>query len=234
MSASELHQIGLDGVEGVLKQVDKILEKKVTVKNLVYVQISELLQGKAFKDKSPSQMIETFKQDTNQQYGTKDEILEDLQTFISISTDFLQDFITQECLSNDIYKLNFEVLPRGRHLQPFDYVRVPITHKENGTIQINLDLIGELRKFEIPALAMNYGNPGRHLEESVFRQVFSGNPEFYSAPPFGEYSTVPAATPTYSAFGEGWAAYSEEVAIETILPENTAYKFGTLYRKLIR
>jgi uncharacterized protein (DUF885 family) len=184
LSAEEIHQIGLQQVAEISAEIDKILRSAGHTSGSVGERLTAL-------NKSPEQLY------PNTDAG-RTELLASLNAGMADMT---------------------ARLPRAFHNPPKDPLeirRVPPEIQDgasNGYYRpasldgsrpaiyfINLKSTGDWPKYSLPALTYHEGNPGHHLQNSVTQA--SGDIPMLRRIAF------------YSAYGEGWALYAEQVADE--------------------
>ncbi|NUS99948.1 MAG: DUF885 family protein [Sphingomonas sp.] len=183
-SADEIHQLGLQQVAEITAELDKILRGAGFTSGSVGERLTAL-------NKSPAQLY------PNTDAG-RTELLANLNAGMA-------DMATR--------------LPRAFHnppKKPLEIRRVPPEIQDgasNGYYRpaaldgsrpaiyfINLKSTGDWPKYSLPALTYHEGIPGHHLQNSVTQA--SGDIPMLRRVAF------------YSAYGEGWALYAEQVADE--------------------
>ena len=183
-TADEIHQIGLQQVADITAELDKILRSAGYTSGSVGERLTAL-------NKSPEQLY------PNTDAG-RTELLASLNAGMAEMT---------------------ARLPRAFHNPPKDPLeirRVPPEIQDgasNGYYRpasldgtrpaiyfINLKSTGDWPKYSLPALTYHEGNPGHHLQNSV-AQASSDIPML-------------RRIAFYSAYGEGWALYAEQIADE--------------------
>jgi len=183
-TADEIHQLGLQQVAEITAELDKILRGAGYTSGSVGERLTAL-------NKSPSQLY------PNTDAG-RTELLASLNAGMA-------DMATR--------------LPRAFHNPPKDPLEIRRVPPEieagasNGYYRpaaldgsrpaiyfINLKSTGDWPKYSLPALTYHEGNPGHHLQNSVTQAS----------------SEIPMLRRIafYSAYGEGWALYAEQVADE--------------------
>ncbi|HUP67050.1 MAG TPA: DUF885 family protein [Sphingomicrobium sp.] len=183
-SADEIHQIGLDQVAEISGQLDKILRAAGHTSGTVGERLAAL-------NKSPDQLY------ANTDAG-KAELLSDLNAGVKAMYARLPKA--------------FATLPK----QPLEIRRVPPEIQDgasNGYYRqatldgsrpaiyfINLKSTEDWPRYTLPSLTYHEGVPGHHLQLSVAQ--LSGELPMLRRIAF------------YSAYGEGWALYSEQLADE--------------------
>ena len=183
-SADEIHQLGLQQVAEITAELDKILRGAGYTTGTVGERLTAL-------NKSPAQLY------LNTDAG-RAELLASLNACMA-------DMATR--------------LPRAFHNPPKDPLEIRRVPPEieagasNGYYRpaaldgsrpaiyfINLKSTGDWPKYSLPSLTYHEGNPGHHLQNSITQA--SGEIPMLRRIAF------------YSAYGEGWALYAEQVADE--------------------
>jgi uncharacterized protein (DUF885 family) len=183
-SADEIHQLGLQQVAEITAELDKILRSAGYASGTVGERLTAL-------NKSPAQLY------PNTDAG-RAELLASLNAGMA-------DMAAR--------------LPRAFHNPPKDPLEIRRVPPEieagasNGYYRpasldgsrpaiyfINLKSTGDWPKYSLPALTYHEGNPGHHLQNSVTQ----GSAEI----------PMLRRIAFYSAYGEGWALYAEQVADE--------------------
>ena len=184
LTADEIHQIGLQQVAEISAEIDKILRSAGHTSGSVGERLTAL-------NKSPEQLY------PNTDAG-RTELLASLNAGMADMT---------------------ARLPKAFHNPPKDPLeirRVPPEIQDgasNGYYRpasldgsrpaiyfINLKSTGDWPKYSLPALTYHEGNPGHHLQNSVTQ----GSADI----------PMLRRIAFYSAYGEGWALYAEQVADE--------------------
>ena len=100
------------------------------------------------------------------------------------------------------------------------YSRGDIDNAEPGYFYANTYALDQRPKYEMISLAMHEAVPGHHLQIAIAQEL-DGLPEFRK----NSY---------FTAFGEGWALYSERLGIEMGLYEDPYDNFGRLLYEMWR
>ena len=183
-TADEIHQIGLQQVAEITAELDKIL------------------RGAGYTSGSVGERLTALNKSPEQLYPNTDAGRTDLLASLNAG---MADMMAR--------------LPKAFHNPPKDPLeirRVPPEIQDgasNGYYRpasldgtrpaiyfINLKSTGDWPKYSLPALTYHEGNPGHHLQNSVTQT--SGDIPMLRRIAF------------YSAYGEGWALYAEQVADE--------------------
>ncbi|GAA4723015.1 DUF885 family protein [Sphingomonas lutea] len=183
-SADEIHQIGLQQVAEISANLDKILRSAGLTNGTVGERLTQL-------NARPDQL-----------YPSTDAGRAQLIADLNASAKAMEARLPRA----------FSTLPK----QPLEIRRVPVEIQDgasNGYYRqatldgsrpaiyfINLKSTGDWPKYSLPALTYHEGTPGHHLQLSIAQ--LAGDLPMLRRIAF------------YSAYGEGWALYAEEVADE--------------------
>ena len=183
-NADEIHQLGLQQVAEITAELDKIL------------------RGAGYTSGSVGERLTALNKSQSQLYPNTDAGRTELLASLNAG---MADMATR--------------LPRAFHNPPKDPLQIRRVPPEieagasNGYYRpaaldgsrpaiyfINLKSTGDWPKYSLPALTYHEGNPGHHLQNSVTQ----GSSEI----------PMLRRIAFYSAYGEGWALYAEQVADE--------------------
>ena len=118
----------------------------------------------------------------------------------------------------------YGVAPVPDHLAPKytggRYVGAPPGSTQPGYYWVNTYALENRPLYVLPALTLHEAVPGHHLQIAL-------NQELDDLPPFRRYSYI-------SAFGEGWALYSEWLGLEMSLYDTPYTRFGRLTYEMWR
>jgi uncharacterized protein (DUF885 family) len=183
-SADEIHQIGLQQVAEISAELDKILRRAGYTSGTVGERLTAL-------NKSPDQLY------LNTDAG-RTELLASLNAGMADMTSRLPRAFHNP--PKDPLEIR-RVPPEIQEGAPNGYYRPASLDGSRPAIYfINLKSTGDWPKYSLPALTYHEGNPGHHLQNSVTQA--SGDIPMLRRIAF------------YSAYGEGWALYAEQVADE--------------------
>lgn len=205
LTADEIHQIGLDDVKRIHGQMDTILSARGYTEGSVGARMTALA-------KDPKILY------ANTDAG-RQEILDDLTEYV-----------------NDVMKIApewFGTLPP----QKIEVKRIPLFQQDAsaaayywppsldgtkpGTFWINLKDTADWPKYSLKTLVYHEGVPGHHFQASLQQDV-KDMPLIRNMMYFSEY-------------GEGWALYAEELAVDMGLYENDPLgNLGRLKMELYR
>ena len=184
LTAEEIHQIGLQQVAEISAEIDKILRGVGHTSGSVGERLTAL-------NKSPEQLY------PNTDAG-RTELLASLNAGMADMTARLpRDFHSPPKDPLEIRRVPPEIQDGASN----GYYRPASLDGSRPAIYfINLKSTGDWPKYSLPALTYHEGNPGHHLQNSVTQA--SGDIPMLRRIAF------------YSAYGEGWALYAEQVADE--------------------
>jgi len=205
LNADEIHQIGVNDVKRIHGEMDAILRARGYVEDHIGVRMTALA-------KDPKVLY------PNTDEG-RQEILDDLTSYV-----------------NDVIKIApkwFGTLPP----QAVEVKRIPIYQQDSsagayywppsldgtkpGTFWINLKNTADWPKYSLKTLVYHEGVPGHHFQASLQLDV-KDMPLIRNMMYFSEY-------------GEGWALYAEELAVDMGLYENDPLgNLGRLKMELYR
>ena len=184
LSAEEIHQIGLQQVAEISAEIDKILRDAGHTSGSVGERLTAL-------NKSPEQLY------PNTDAG-RAELLASLNAGMAdMTTRLPKAFYSPPKDPLEIRRVPPEIQDGASN----GYYRPASLDGSRPAIYfINLKSTGDWPKYSLPALTYHEGNPGHHLQNSVTQA--SGDIPMLRRIAF------------YSAYGEGWALYAEQVADE--------------------
>lgn len=202
----EIHEIGLEMVDSIQKEIVKILasEGYDTSKNLI--DLYEVLNDdKRFlfedSDKGRQEILDRYTQIQN-------DALEKMR-------DHFHDLPNSEVIVKRIPTYAEESAAGGYYQSP------SLDGKRPGIFYANLYDIKATKSFGMPALSFHEAIPGHHFQNALNQE--NKNQTVWKK--FG-YRT--------SAYGEGWALYAERLAIEIGLVADPYEMIGSLQSELFR
>lgn len=205
LDADAIHQIGLDEVARVEKQMDARL-----------IQLG-LRQG------SVATRVQTLREDPRYRYADSDagrkELLGDIQKRLRDLDPILPRWF------GHLPPQKLAVLPVPAHMQatsPGGYYYPPaMDGSRPGTFFINLGDIDSNTRWSIPTLTYHEGSPGHHFQISIGQTL--------TDLPLLRRSLNP------SAFSEGWALYAEQLMAEAgVYKDDPAGDLGRLQAEMFR
>ncbi len=205
LTPAQIHQLGLDEVQRILKQMDAILKS----------------QG--MNSGTVGQRMTALNDDTRFLYEDSDagrkQLLADLNGYINeISNRMDEQFATRPKYAVEVRKFpksREESAPGGMYTNP------PIDGSQPGIYWINLRDIKANPKFDLKTLTYHEAIPGHHWQIAL-------NLEQESLPLLRRIAP-------YNAYIEGWALYSEKVAAEMGMYKNDPFSdLGRLKAELFR
>jgi uncharacterized protein (DUF885 family) len=205
ISPAEVHKTGLDLVKSHQAEIDVIMRKE------------GLTQG------SVGERLRAMYNDKKYQYPNTDPGKEKLIAD-------LNDKVRQVTAKLPAW---FGVLPKGRleiHRVPKAieagapggyYNPPPLDNSRPGIYWINLRDTAEVPSWTLPTLTFHEGIPGHHLQGSIANEA-------------GELPLI-RKTIWFSGYGEGWALYAEQLAVEMGMYENDPLgHIGQLHDSMFR
>ena len=204
MTADQIHALGLSEVARISSEMGRILDSAGYTEGTVGQRLHELAQ-------SPQQL-----------YPDSDEgrarILADYQAIIDEISVGLDPYFATKPKAKVIVK---RVPALSEKTSPAAYYIAPaLDGSRPGTFFANLHDVNKTAKFGMRTLAYHEAVPGHHLQLSIAQEV-KGLPIFRSVVPF-------------TAYGEGWALYAEQLAWEAGYEKNPLDDLGRLQAELFR
>jgi len=205
LTANEIHQIGLDEVARISKEMNTILLKEGYSKGTVGARMVALNEEERF-------LYE------DSQAG-REQLLADLNGYISeITQKMTPIFKTKPSYEVQVRSFPIEIqdgAPGGQYSPP------AVDGSKPGIYWINLRDMKANPKFGLKTLTYHEANPGHHWQVAL-------NMDQASLPFLRRIAP-------YNAYAEGWALYSEKVASELGLYENDPFgDLGRLQAELFR
>ena len=205
LTANEIHQIGLDEVNRINKEMNTILVKEGYSKGTVGARMVALNEEERF-------LYE------DSQAG-RDQLLTDLNGYIAeITQKMAPIFKTKPSYEVQVRSFPVEIqdgAPGGQYSPP------AVDGSKPGIYWINLRDMKANPKFGLKTLTYHEANPGHHWQVAL-------NMDQASLPFLRRIAP-------YNAYAEGWALYSEQVASELGLYENDPFgDLGRLQAELFR
>jgi len=193
LTPEEIHQMGLDLITDLTKQMD------------------ELLKAQGYAQGSVTQRVQAISKDARQTYPNTDagkvRLIDDLnrQTTV-IATRLPEQFIT-------LPKQKLEI----RRVPPETEAGAPGGYYQPGTLDgsraaayfINLRNTAEWPRFTLPTLNYHEGLPGHHLQNAISQEANCTDTRTTDCIPLIRSSIL-----WFSGYGEGWALYAEQIADE--------------------
>ncbi|MCF6262590.1 MAG: DUF885 domain-containing protein [Xanthomonadales bacterium] len=204
MTATQIHKIGRAEVLRIEAAMDQIL----CVQNLCEGSVGVRVQALSQDPRYLYQPGET----------TGDQILQDYQQLIEEITVKLPDWFGT--LPQAPVKV--ERIPEFKQdTAPGAYYNPPtMDGSRPGIFYANLRDFSAITQWGMPTLAYHEAMPGHHLQIAIAMEI-KGVPMFRNFLPF-------------TAFSEGWALYSEQLAYEMGMLENPLHNLGRLQAEMFR
>ncbi len=178
----QVHQMGLEQVADLSAQLDTILKGQGLTKGSVGARLAQL-------NVDPAQLYP----DTA---AGREALIADLNSsYNAMKAKLPQAFATVPDVPLEIRAVPVDIQDGASNGY---YRRAPLDQSRPALYFINLKDVGDWPKYTLPSLTYHEGAPGHHLQNSI--ASFAGNlPRLRSMGGF-------------SAYGEGWALYAEQVA----------------------
>jgi uncharacterized protein (DUF885 family) len=193
LSPEEIHQMGLDIITDVTKQMD------------------ELLKAQGYANGTVAERVQAISKDSRQVYPNTDigkaQLIADLNTQITVITTRLpEQFITLPKQKLDIRRVptDIEAGAPGGYYQPGT-----LDGTRPGAYYINLRNTAEWPRFSLPTLTYHEGIPGHHMQNAIAQEANCTETRTTDCMPLIRSSIL-----WFSGYGEGWALYSEQLADE--------------------
>ena len=204
MSAEEIHRLGLAEVARIGAEMDAILRAEGLFEGSIGTRVQQIAQR-------PDQLYP----DTDE---GRAQILADYQAIIDeIDEAMPQYFNLRPAVGVEVKRVPefSEATAPGAYYQP-----PSLDGKRKGTFFANLRDVSEIPKFGMRTLAYHEGVPGHHFQNAITRQL-EGLPMFRRLLPF-------------TAYGEGWALYAEQLAWELGFQDDPLDNLGRLQAEMFR
>ncbi|XP_033760829.1 uncharacterized protein LOC117342722 [Pecten maximus] len=155
----------------------------------------------------------------------------------------LYNLTQDELLSENEYNIHELIEPRLWDIfKPIEHVpvrvegtrlaRFPWGGYNNGTFGVNILMAEKKPVFIMMPLSLHEADPGHHFQD-IYPNV-PDLPRYRQWIKFGEWHAVPFMYPSYTAYIEGWALYSEYLGEEMGLYNNTYDLFGRYVFEMFR
>lgn len=205
LTADEIHQIGLRDVERIHKEMDLILQDLGYYVGSVGSRMNSLSKNPEYLYPNTSEV--------------KDGILRELEAYITdISTVAPEWF--EEIPPQPIIVKRIPVYEEGTSAGAY-YTQPALDGSQPGIFWINLKDTADWPKYALKSLVYHESIPGHHLQLSI-QQNISDMPLIRNMVWFADY-------------GEGWALYTEELAVEMGMYDNDPLgNLGRLKMELYR
>ncbi|MDZ4776189.1 MAG: DUF885 family protein [Alphaproteobacteria bacterium] len=214
MTPDEIHQMGLDLITDLTKQMD------------------ELLKAQGYAEGSVAERVQAISKDARQVYPNTDagkaRLISDLnQQVTMISARLPEQFVTLPKARLDIKRVPVEIEAGapGGYYQPGT-----LDGSRAGAYYINLRNTAEWPRFSLPTLTYHEGIPGHHMQNAIAQEANCTETRTTDCIPLIRSSML-----WFSGYGEGWALYSEQIADEMgMYKDNPVGRLGYLQSMAFR
>ncbi len=204
MKAADLHQLGLNEVARIGAAMDAILDVAGYKQPTRAARIAAL-------SKSPSQVY------PDSDVG-RAQVLKDYQAIIDEIATGLDPWFGIKPAAKVVVQ---RVPAIAEKSSAFAYYNgAPFDRSKPAVFYANLRKVDEIAKFSMRTLAYHEAIPGHHLQISIAQEL-KGLPIFRSIVPF-------------TAYGEGWALYAEQLAWEAGYEKDPLDNLGRLQAEMFR
>jgi uncharacterized protein (DUF885 family) len=204
MTADEIHAIGLAEVERIGAEMDAIL------------------RGEGLSEGTIGERVRQIAERPDQLYPDSDEgreqILADYQTIIDEIDPAMSDYFNlRPSVGVEVKRVPefSEATAPGAYYQP-----PSLDGSRPGAFFVNLRDVSEIPRFGMRTLAYHEAVPGHHFQNAITQQL-DGLPMFRRMLPF-------------TAYGEGWALYTEQLAWELGFQDDPLDNLGRLQAEMFR
>lgn len=204
LTAEQIHSLGLAEVARIGAEMDRILV------------------ASGFKEGSVGERMRALAKSPAQLYPDTDEgrarILADYDAIIRDITAGLDPMFGIKPKAGVVVK---RIPPFTEKSAPLAYYNSPpLDNSRPGTFFVNLGDVSAMPRFGMRTLAYHEAVPGHHLQSAIAQEI-EGLPIFRSVIPF-------------TAYGEGWALYAEQLAWEAGFEKNPLDNLGRLQAEMFR
>lgn len=204
MKAADLHQLGLKEVARIGADMDSILD------------------AAGYKQPTRAARIAALSKSPSQVYPDSDEgrtqVLKDYQAIIDEIAKGLDPWFATKPAAKVVVQ---RVPAIAEKSSAFAYYNAaPFDGSKPAVFYANLRKVDEIPRFGMRTLAYHEAIPGHHLQIAIAQEL-KGLPIFRSVIPF-------------TAYGEGWALYAEQLAWEAGYEKNPLDNLGRLQAEMFR
>ena len=204
MSADEIHALGLAEVERIASQMDAILVAEGLIEGSIGMRVRQIAER-------PDQLYP----DTDE---GRAQILADYQAIIDEIDPAMDEYFN---LRPSVGVEVKRVPEFSEATAPGAYYQLPsLDGSRPGRFFANLRDVSEIPRFGMRTLAYHEAIPGHHFQNAITQQL-DGLPMFRRMVPF-------------TAYGEGWALYSEQLAWELGFQDDPLDNLGRLQAEMFR
>ena len=213
MSPTEIHQLGLDEVIRVRKEME-VIASKDGYKGRLDQYLEHLRTSTDFEPKSATALLAHYRDLTQRLYPA------------------LLNILHMRSLPRQPLKIT-ETPTASAHMAPAAYYLAGSTDAPRpGMFYVNTSKLATRRTYECEALALHEAIPGHHIQGAI--QAECKLPEFRKYAEDRRYFESPCRFPFYTGYIEGWGLYSETLGKELGLYNHPSDEFGQLSMEALR
>ena len=213
MSPMEIHQLGLDEVQRVRKEME-VIASKDGYKGRLDQYLEYLRTSTDFEPKSATALLAHYRDLTQRLYPA------------------LLNIFHMRSLPRQPLKI-IETPTASAHMAPAAYYLAGSTDAPRpGMFYVNTSKLATRRTYECEALALHEAIPGHHIQGAI--QAECNLPEFRKYAEDRRYFESPCRFPFYTGYIEGWGLYSETLGKELGLYNYPSDEFGQLSMEALR
>jgi uncharacterized protein (DUF885 family) len=213
MSPMEIHQLGLDEVLRVRKEME-VIASKDGYKGRLDQYLEHLRTSTDFEPTSALALLAHYRDLTQRLYPA------------------LLNIFHMRSLPRQPLKIT-ETPTASAHMAPAAYYLAGSTDAPRpGMFYVNTSKLATRRTYECEALALHEAIPGHHIQGAI--QAECKLPEFRKYAEDRRYFESPCRFPFYTGYIEGWGLYSETLGKELGLYNHPSDEFGQLSMEALR
>ncbi|XP_022243754.1 uncharacterized protein LOC106461179 isoform X2 [Limulus polyphemus] len=212
MTPEEIHQLGLQEVKRISKEMDKVI--KSLGSNL-----------------SRTDFLEQLRNDPQFFFKTQQELL---QAYKDTVENQIEPKIVQ--VIKEVPKTKLLIVPFPLSMTESTaafYVPSSPDGSRPGMFFLNTANPKQSPIYKMMSLSLHEGIPGHHLQSSYMKER-TDIPLFRQLLEYRKYSDVPSHFPIHTAYVEGWGLYSEYLGNELNLFKDPYFRLGHLSEEIFR
>lgn len=215
MSPIEIHQLGLDEVERVRKEME-IIAANDGYKGRLDQYFEHMRTSTDFEPKSATALLAHYRDLTQRLYPA------------------LLNIFHMKSLPRQPLEIT-ETPTASAHMAPAAYYLAGSTDSNAprpGKFYVNASKLASRRTYECEALALHEAIPGHHIQGAI--QAECKLPEYRKHAEDRRYFESPCRFPFYTGYIEGWGLYAETLGKELGLYNHPTDEFGQLSMEALR